>query len=189
MQPVKAWKLTALYLLCAASCWGIGHLAGVRNNTTASLVVGWGGGFVLLMLILAALPRRKAGVSADLRPDGRKRAIGTWQPYGLKTDPIHGRGAMANVGISVRAIVLSVVGAVLSAGVAIHEWMYHQDHKYAPGVSGVLVVLALAVTVACLAIADVALTHQREQIRQMRDASAAAGRSTQADDDESGGAI
>jgi hypothetical protein len=54
------------------------------------------------------------------------------------------------------ALVLAVIGAVLCAGVAVHEWQYHQDHKYATGVSGVLVVLSLGGLAGCLAVAFLA---------------------------------
>jgi len=70
----------------------------------------------------------------------------------------------------VRAMVLSVVGAVLAGGVAIHEWLYRQDHKYAPGVSGVLVVLSIAAMLGCIAVADLAWEREQERERQARQA-------------------
>ena len=54
---------------------------------------------------------------------------------------------------AVIALLLSIVGAILCAGVAIHEWNYHEDHPFATGVSGVLVVLALGAMLGCVAVA------------------------------------
>ena len=47
-------------------------------------------------------------------------------------------------------ILLSGLAVSLAAGVALHEWRYYQDHPGRTGVSGVLVVLALAVGLAAL---------------------------------------
>jgi hypothetical protein len=51
------------------------------------------------------------------------------------------------------AAALSVVGAVLCVGVAIHEWNYHDDHPYATGVSGILAVLGFGAALGCAAVA------------------------------------
>jgi type III secretory pathway component EscS len=51
------------------------------------------------------------------------------------------------------AFIAAIVGLVLSLGVAVHEWQYHTSHKYATGLSGVLVVLSLSVALGCLAAA------------------------------------
>jgi hypothetical protein len=50
------------------------------------------------------------------------------------------------------AFAAALVGLVLSAGVAVHEWLYHQDHPHQTGVSGVLVVLAIAVALGCASV-------------------------------------
>jgi len=72
-----------------------------------------------------------------------------------------------------RTVSVAIVGVVLALGVAIHEWIYHQNHKFAPGVSGVLVVLALAVACGCFAAADIAyhrMTEKADAHRRYRDA-------------------
>lgn len=59
------------YVLAAAVCWGAGHLAGVRNDTTGSLVVGYGGGFVVTLALWAALRRRtRAAMRRESSPSG-----------------------------------------------------------------------------------------------------------------------
>ena len=59
------------------------------------------------------------------------------------------------------------VGLTLSVGVAIHEWIYRHDHPYASGVSGVLVVLALAVAAGCVAALQLSVARMREaEIKQ-----------------------
>ena len=69
----------------------------------------------------------------------------------------------------VRTLLFATVGAVMAVGVGIHEWIYHQNHKYAPGVSGLLVVLSIAVALGCLAVADLAWGRQRDEIRRRED--------------------
>jgi len=64
--------------------------------------------------------------------------------------------------LAVTALVLSLIGAVLCAGVAFHEWQYHQDHPFATGVSGVLTVFAIGATLGCLAVAVLAVALGRE---------------------------
>jgi hypothetical protein len=49
---MNRWKFLAIYLPLAAACWGVGHLAGVRDGTGASVAVGWGGGLVLTVIVL-----------------------------------------------------------------------------------------------------------------------------------------
>ena len=44
---------------------------------------------------------------------------------------------------------MAAAGLVLALGVAWHEWVYHQHHPGRTGVSGVLVVLALATACGC----------------------------------------
>lgn len=51
---------------------------------------------------------------------------------------------------------LAIAGAVLCAGVALHEWSYYQDHPHRTGVAGVLVVLALGAALGCAAVALIA---------------------------------
>jgi hypothetical protein len=72
---MNKWKFLVIYLPLAAVCWGVGHLAGVKDGTGASVAVGWGGGLVLTLLVLA-LRRRRApamrverwrAAAADLR--------------------------------------------------------------------------------------------------------------------------
>ena len=41
-------------------------------------------------------------------------------------------------------VMFAVIGAVLCAGVAFHEWQYHQDHPFATGVPGVLIALTIS---------------------------------------------
>ena len=60
-------------------------------------------------------------------------------------------------------VVASGVGLTLSVGVAIHEWLYRHDHPYRSGVSGVLVVLSLAVAAGCVAALQLTLAHVKEQ--------------------------
>jgi len=59
------------------------------------------------------------------------------------------------------AIVLALAGAALSAGVAVHEWNYHEDHPYATGVSGVLTVLGIGAALGCIAVAVLAFAVGR----------------------------
>ena len=60
-------------------------------------------------------------------------------------------------------VATSVVGLTLSVGVAIHEWLYRHDHPYRSGVSGVLVVLSIAVAAGCVAVLQLSLAHLKEQ--------------------------
>jgi hypothetical protein len=63
--------------------------------------------------------------------------------------------------LTVVAVVLSLAGAALCAGVAVHEWQYHEDHPFATGVSGVLTVFAIGATLGCLAVAVLAVALGR----------------------------
>jgi hypothetical protein len=65
--------------------------------------------------------------------------------------------------LAVVALVLSLAGAALCAGVAIHEWQYHEDHPFATGVSGVLTVFAIGAMLGYLAVATLALALGRER--------------------------
>ena len=60
------------------------------------------------------------------------------------------------------SVITSVIGLTLSVGVAIHEWLYRQDHPYSSGVSGVLIALSLAVAAGCLAALSLALSRIRD---------------------------
>jgi hypothetical protein len=57
-RPSKRVHLVLLYVTCAAGCWAAGYLAGVRNGTVASLVVGYGGGAVLTAIVTGVLWKR-----------------------------------------------------------------------------------------------------------------------------------
>ena len=59
--------------------------------------------------------------------------------------------------LAVAALVLALIGAAMCAGVAIHEWNYHEDHPFATGVSGVLTLLASGAALGCLAVAALAV--------------------------------
>jgi hypothetical protein len=63
--------------------------------------------------------------------------------------------------LAVVALVLALIGAALCAGVAVHEWQYHEDHPFATGVSGVLTVLSIGATLGCLAVAALAIALGR----------------------------
>lgn len=58
---------------------------------------------------------------------------------------------------------LALAGAVLCAGVAVHEWNYHEDHPFATGVSGVLTVLAIGAVLGCFAVAVLAIALGRRE--------------------------
>lgn len=68
----------------------------------------------------------------------------------------------------VKASLASAIGCVLCAGVAIHEWAYHQAHHYAPGVSGVLTVLAIGGALTAGAVTFVALNVENERSERAR---------------------
>jgi hypothetical protein len=62
---MNRWKFLAIYLPSAATCWGIGYLAGVRNGTNTSVAVGWGGGLVLTILVLLLLRRWRPAIRVE----------------------------------------------------------------------------------------------------------------------------
>lgn len=64
------------------------------------------------------------------------------------------------------AVASAALGLVVSLGVAFHEWQYGRDHPYRPGVSSVLVALALAAAAGCLAAFLNAWKHYRDQDRE-----------------------
>jgi DnaJ domain len=59
------WRLLVIYICCAVACWGVGHLAGVRNGTNASLAVGYGGGAVLFVVVLLFLRRWRPAIRVE----------------------------------------------------------------------------------------------------------------------------
>lgn len=54
------------------------------------------------------------------------------------------------------ALLASVVGLVLCAGVGIHELQYRADHPFRAGPAGVIAVLAFATAAVCLGVAALA---------------------------------
>jgi hypothetical protein len=56
-MAMNRWKLLALYLPLAAGCWGIEHVAGVKDGTGLSAGIGWGGGLILMFVVLALRQR------------------------------------------------------------------------------------------------------------------------------------
>ena len=65
--------------------------------------------------------------------------------------------------LTVVAICLAIAGALLCAGVAVHEWTYHQDHPGRTGVSGVLTALGIGAALGCLAVAALAWANERSR--------------------------
>jgi hypothetical protein len=59
------------------------------------------------------------------------------------------------------AATVAIIGALIFAGVAIHEWNYYQDHPHRTGVSGVLVWLSIGGFLTSIAVATVAVTIGR----------------------------
>jgi hypothetical protein len=68
----------------------------------------------------------------------------------------------------VRVAVAGAVGCVLALGVALHEWSYHQSHPGRTGVSGVLVVLALAVALASFGVASIGWEEAKREAERRR---------------------
>jgi len=66
---------------------------------------------------------------------------------------------------------VAVVSVTLAAGITIHEWNYRQDHPGREGVSGVLIVLSLAVVGVSVAAGLLAreFVQMREELRIVRD--------------------
>lgn len=60
--------------------------------------------------------------------------------------------------LAVTALVLSLVGAAILAGVFFHEWAYYRDHPFATGVSGVLMWMSAGGFFGCLGVAALALS-------------------------------
>jgi hypothetical protein len=63
--------------------------------------------------------------------------------------------------LAVAALVLSLVGAAILAGVFVHEWDYYRGHPYRTGVSGVLMWASAGGFLGCLAVAALALSTRR----------------------------
>ena len=52
----ELWPLVgALYLPSAIVCWAVGYVAGVPNGTNYSMLAGYGGGFVLSVVVVVAM--------------------------------------------------------------------------------------------------------------------------------------
>jgi hypothetical protein len=59
--------LVLIYIPSAIACWAIGYALGVKNGTNGSLAAGYGGGFVLTVLIVSGLwlrDRRERGIDS-----------------------------------------------------------------------------------------------------------------------------
>lgn len=66
-------------------------------------------------------------------------------------------------------LLLALAGTLLCAGVALHEWFYHQTHRHASGVSMVLVVLAIGAGLVGLSIVAFAWPLYQESQRRRFD--------------------